>query len=152
MSTSKTVTPDINWSITKKICFRFFFSYFALFIFTSNNGAYPYFYHISNFFDKFLYKIIPSIGKRVLGIDYKIYSVSNGIFYSWKKRFEHKGEEGLNYEKPNPIICNYTLLGKVSSWKSLHNYEILKLLELVLLNFKGRIYLSLLTPGFLIFL
>ncbi|MFK8061150.1 MAG: hypothetical protein AB8B78_13810 [Polaribacter sp.] len=67
-----------TWSFTEKITFRFFFSYFALFIFTNNNGAYPFFNHITVLSNKFLYNIIPAIGKSILGIDYKIITGPNG--------------------------------------------------------------------------
>ena len=72
------VVKQESWSSIKKISFRFFFSYFALFIFTSNNGAYPFFSYISNLCNKFLYEIIPSIGKNILAIDYKIITGPNG--------------------------------------------------------------------------
>lgn len=78
METTNINQQEENWSQGKKISFRFFFSYFALFIFTNNNGAYPYFYYISNLCNDFLYKIIPSIGENILGIDYKIVTGPNG--------------------------------------------------------------------------
>ncbi len=76
---SKSVTnKNANWSNLEKISFRFFFSYFSLFIFTNNNGAYPEFYRISNLYQSFLYEFIPWVGKTVLGITYEIKTGPNG--------------------------------------------------------------------------
>lgn len=71
--------PKINiWSISEKILFRFFFTYFTLFILFKNNGAYPFFGYISELFNKFLHNFIPWVGKNILGITYKIRVGPNG--------------------------------------------------------------------------
>lgn len=72
------VVHQENWSSIKKISFRFFFSYFALFIFTANNGTYPFYNSIAELLNKLLYKVIPSIGENILGITYNIRTGPNG--------------------------------------------------------------------------
>ena len=62
----------------KKIGFRFFFSYFLLFILFKNNGAYPFFNNLSGLFNDFLYKLIPWVGKTVFGITKTIRVGPNG--------------------------------------------------------------------------
>ncbi|SED23387.1 hypothetical protein SAMN04489761_4715 [Tenacibaculum sp. MAR_2009_124] len=66
------------WSLPQKILFRFFFSYFTLFIIAKNNGAYPYYGYIQNFFNKILYDFVPWVGKSILGISYEIKTGPNG--------------------------------------------------------------------------
>ncbi len=68
----------IKWSPFEKISFRFFFTYFALFVLLMNNGAYPFYGYIGQFLNNFLYKFIPWIGKTILGITYEIKTGPNG--------------------------------------------------------------------------
>lgn len=65
-------SENTHWSFLKKISFRFFFSYFSLFILLQNNGAYPYFGFIGNFFKNLFYNFVPGIGKTFFGIEVKI--------------------------------------------------------------------------------
>lgn len=67
-----------HWSTAKKIGFRFFFTYFTLFILFNNNGAYPFFNVVSGLFNRFLYQIIPWVGNNVLGIADSISVGPNG--------------------------------------------------------------------------
>ena len=74
-----TTVENANWSQLKKIAFRFFFTYFGLFILLKNNGAYPFYQLISSFFNTtVLYKFIPWVGKIVLGVTYPIRTGPNG--------------------------------------------------------------------------
>lgn len=67
-----------TWSNSKKIGFRFFFTYFSLFIFFENNGAYPFFENLSGLFNHFLYKFIPWVGETIFGITQTIRVGPNG--------------------------------------------------------------------------
>lgn len=67
MSTFSTI-ENPTWSNSKKIGFRFFFSYFLLIILFMNNGAYPFFNYISGLYNDLLYKFIPWVGKIAFGI------------------------------------------------------------------------------------
>ena len=67
-----------NWSNSKKIGFRFFFSYFSLFMLFENNGAFPFFEYLSGLFNTFLYKLIPWVGKAAFGISETIRVGPNG--------------------------------------------------------------------------
>lgn len=70
--------PDLNWSIRKKIAFRFVFIFFLLFIIIKNNGAYPFWYAIMKYPQELLHKIIPWIGKHILQLSYDITVFTNG--------------------------------------------------------------------------
>ncbi|PQJ80107.1 hypothetical protein [Polaribacter porphyrae] len=78
METTKIKAPKKIWSPLKKISFRFFFSYFSLFIIFQNNTTYPFYKHVEELFNKVLYKIIPTIGETILGISYTIRTGPNG--------------------------------------------------------------------------
>lgn len=67
-----------TWSNSKKIGFRFFFSYFSLFMLFENNGAFPFFEYLSGLFNTFLYKLIPWVGKAAFGISETIRVGPNG--------------------------------------------------------------------------
>ena len=69
---------NTNWSFFEKLGFRFFFSYFALYILFNNNGAYPFFQIISGWYNKYLHSFIPWIGKTFLGISREIPVVITG--------------------------------------------------------------------------
>ncbi|SNR14247.1 hypothetical protein [Tenacibaculum jejuense] len=66
-STSLVIT---QWSKTKKILFRFFFTYFVLFLL--------FMHDFSNIFTFFLSKIIPWFGENIFNINYEIKSVFTG--------------------------------------------------------------------------
>lgn len=78
MDTTKAATTEESWSAIKKISFRFFFSYFSLFIIFQNNGTYPFYNYVTELYNKVLYKFIPYIGEHLLGITYKIRTGPNG--------------------------------------------------------------------------
>ncbi|WP_299622278.1 hypothetical protein [uncultured Tenacibaculum sp.] len=67
-----------KWTKIEKISFRFFFTYFALFVLFMNNGAYPFYGYLGQFFNVFLYNFIPWVGKTILGITYEINTGPNG--------------------------------------------------------------------------
>ena len=69
---------DLNWSLPKKIAFRFSFILFLLFIILENNGAYPFWEKVIKYPVELLHTIIPWIGKHVLNISYEIIVFSNG--------------------------------------------------------------------------
>lgn len=75
---NNTSIETTQWSITEKVSFRFFFTYFILFIFFNNNGAYPFYGYINQFLNNFLYTFIPWVGKTILGISYEIKTGPNG--------------------------------------------------------------------------
>ncbi|MBL4604414.1 MAG: hypothetical protein JKY02_01745 [Flavobacteriaceae bacterium] len=77
MNTAFTLENTV-WSNSKKIGFRFFFSYFILFIFFNNNGAYPFFSYIEGLYNNVLYEFIPWVGKVVFGITETIRVGPNG--------------------------------------------------------------------------
>ncbi|MFY0629565.1 MAG: hypothetical protein JXR05_04230 [Flavobacteriaceae bacterium] len=66
------------WSNSKKIGFRFFFSYFLLYIFLKNNGAFPFYSYIEKLYIDVLYKFIPWVGKVIFGITETIRVGPNG--------------------------------------------------------------------------
>lgn len=68
----------VNWSLSKKVVFRFFFTYLLLFITFYGNGAFPFYQIIQNLIDKILYQIIPWIGNKILNISYTIETEPNG--------------------------------------------------------------------------
>lgn len=67
-----------NWSLQTKITFRFFFTYFLLFIAFYGNGAFPFYQIIQNLIDKILYQVIPWVGNNILNISYTIETGPNG--------------------------------------------------------------------------
>ncbi|WP_408040255.1 hypothetical protein [Tenacibaculum amylolyticum] len=74
-----TILPKTDtWSVFEKISFRFFFTYFILFIFLNNNGAFPFYGYVNHIFNLGLYEIIPWIGEHILGITYEIRVGPNG--------------------------------------------------------------------------
>lgn len=63
-----TMSENPTWSNSKKIGFRFLFSYFSLLMFFMNNGAFPFFSYIEGLYNDLLYKFIPWIGKLFFGL------------------------------------------------------------------------------------
>lgn len=78
MENTNTKNIQENWSSIKKISFRFFFSYFSLFILFQNNSTYPFYNYITKILNIALYKLIPAIGESILGISYTIRTGPNG--------------------------------------------------------------------------
>jgi len=77
MSDEITLAYSENWSITKRIAFRFAFVFLILFIILQNNGAYPFWY-LLDFMYSFLSDFIPWVGKNILNINRKIDVAPNG--------------------------------------------------------------------------
>lgn len=63
-----TSTRSTNWSILKKISFRFFFIYFLLFIAFQNNSAYPFWDKIFHYPFEWTKQLIPWLGQHIYGI------------------------------------------------------------------------------------
>lgn len=75
-----------SWSTPKKIGFRFVFIFFALFIITTNNGAYPFWQLIFEYPSQLLQVLIPWVGKHILELPYDItvfVSGSGDTTYDW---------------------------------------------------------------------
>lgn len=67
---NNTSLETTQWSKSEKILFRFFFTYFVLFLL--------FMHDIGNFFTFFLSKIVPWFGKTIFNIDYEIKSAFTG--------------------------------------------------------------------------
>ncbi len=77
-----------SWSSSKKILFRFCFVFFILIILIQNNGAYPFWYYIWMIPEQIFAKLVPWLGKEVLGIKYIIGTEPSGsgdTTYDWLK-------------------------------------------------------------------
>jgi len=67
-----------SWSFTKKIVFRFFFSYFSLFIVFQNNGAFPFFDVLMQKPMEWVQQFIIWVGKSVLKLPEEIRTAPSG--------------------------------------------------------------------------
>jgi len=67
-----TTTQSRNWKPIERIAFRFFFIYFLMFIFTLNNGAYPFVDKVGEFFEDQWTAPFLWIGKYILKINEEI--------------------------------------------------------------------------------
>lgn len=77
MSTSS-LEKDLNWSLSKKIAFRFFFILLVLIIFLNKNGAFLYARQIFFYPTELLHQIIPWIAINVLKHEYNLTIFTNG--------------------------------------------------------------------------
>ncbi|WP_443937479.1 hypothetical protein [Pedobacter sp. MW01-1-1] len=86
MSTSSAISNGSNWSLVKKIAFRFFFFLFGLFIILHNNGAFPKFAYLIQYPNQVLFNFVPWFSKSILGYNFQFNNVPNGsgdTSYSW---------------------------------------------------------------------
>ncbi len=67
-----------NWTFAEKLLFRFTFLFFALFIIFCNNGAYPFWYLITDLVEGLMHSFIPWVGKNVLHLKNDITVFTNG--------------------------------------------------------------------------
>ena len=78
MENSKEVIETVQWSNPKKIGFRFLFIYISVFIVIVNNGAYPFWYYVMEWPNKWLQMFIPWVGKNILNLSDDITVFTNG--------------------------------------------------------------------------
>ena len=71
-----TETPE--WSLSNKLLFRFFFSYFLLFIIFNPNGVVPYIDDLFNWYIQPFHHFIPWLGSHVLHLSKPITVFTNG--------------------------------------------------------------------------
>lgn len=71
-----TIQPE--WTFTEKVLFRFIFLFFTLFIIFCNNGAYPFWYYVSQLWEGVMHTLIPWVGKNVLHLKNDITVFTNG--------------------------------------------------------------------------
>jgi hypothetical protein len=76
MHGSLTIQPE--WTFAEKLFFRFIFLFFALFIIFCNNGAYPFWYYISQLWEGVMHTFIPWVGKNILHLKEEITVFTNG--------------------------------------------------------------------------
>jgi flagellar basal body-associated protein FliL len=67
-----------EWTLTKKILFRFFFLFFILYIFFNPNGVFPGVDALFGIYIEPFHKLIPWFGKHVLHLSYDITVFTNG--------------------------------------------------------------------------
>lgn len=72
------LSSSSDWSLPKKIGFRFIFLFFLLYIAIHNNGAFPFWGILFEYPTEGLEKLIPWIGKHILGISYEITVMPTG--------------------------------------------------------------------------
>jgi hypothetical protein len=67
-----------EWTFAEKLLFRFIFLFFTLFIIFCNNGAYPFWYYISQLWEGVLHTFIPWVAKNILHLKNDITVFTNG--------------------------------------------------------------------------
>ncbi|MFC4211922.1 hypothetical protein ACFOWA_12055 [Pedobacter lithocola] len=75
---SAALDNELNWNLSKKIAFRFFFILLVLLVFLNNNGAFLYARQIFFYPTELLHRIIPWLSLNVLKNDYNITVFTNG--------------------------------------------------------------------------
>src|SRR5579872_3487815 len=71
-------TTTADWSLLKKLAFRFFFIYFLLYIFFNPNGVLPYIDDVYNWYIQPFHKLVVWIGTHVLHLAKPITTFTNG--------------------------------------------------------------------------
>lgn len=67
-----------SWTPLQKLCFRYVFILFILFILLVNNGAYPMLQLVMQYVTQLLHQFIPWFGKHVLELPYEITNFTGG--------------------------------------------------------------------------
>lgn len=78
MSDASQIFKNQNWTLSKKIAFRFFFILFLLYILVNNNGAFPSFQIISNYPVQLTHVFIPWFAKNIIHYTYDYTIFNNG--------------------------------------------------------------------------
>jgi len=117
---------DLNWNLTKRIAFRFFFILLVLVIFLNNNGAFLYARQIFFYPTELLHQIIPWIAINVLKYEYNLTIFTN-----------HSGDTTYDYI----LLLLFVILSAFGCliWSALDNkrknYNILYYWLIVLVRF-----------------
>lgn len=70
--------PDAEWSLTKKLTFRFFFIYFILYIFFNPNGVIPYLDDLYILYITPFHNLVVWVGKHIMHLSKPITIFTNG--------------------------------------------------------------------------
>jgi len=71
-------TATLEWSLLKKLAFRFFFLYFILYIFFNPNGVLPYIDNLYGWYITPFHGIAALIGKHILNLSQPVSTFTNG--------------------------------------------------------------------------